>query len=57
MDPGCKERAERRESCRVPSQLMGARIGRVKSAQSQLCGRGGVAGFSWEVQAGGRRKD
>ena len=58
---GSRVKSVKKESWRVRSRLMGERMGRVNSAQSRMCGRGGVAGAatmtSWQVCVGstGRR--
>ena len=41
---GSRGKSVQQESWRVRSRLMGERSGRVHSAQSRMCGRGGVAG-------------
>ena len=61
---GCQGKDVQKESWRVRFRLMEERSGRVNSARSQKCGRGGDAGVAamtsqrgWELQAGGCRKD
>ena len=47
----------KKESCRVRSRLMGERSARVNSAQSQMCGRGGVCRRCYnDIPAGFRGK-
>ena len=43
---GSQEKSEQREYLPVRSRLMGERSGLANSAQSQMCGRGGVAGVA-----------